>query len=813
MDATAAYNVYAEQLFPFKHGYPLWHPEPTKHGEVEIGDVGYFREGGFYRLFNTTRPREMQQHFGVPDHYTPFVVNQYLLNESKDVIKTQLTSRSVKTVDASGNVSVSAGSIEAIGGGLKFTCQRERGAFLFVRPAADSYQMHQSRSFSRYMMTQIDEWYHFATDRLDLDLAREDIIFVSGTVKTEDWGLGAFTHQGSGGEISFQANVGPFAQGSFNFNRAHMVTSGAEWRTKPLDRPSSVLSSPVVGLIAAPESEESSSSSLASASSLSLQRTQSGGRKDQSVFLHYYKLKTRWWRNKVIRAAAGPNDPGHASEDEDLEEGTSLDMSSGGAGVEQAYDPVGFILDYILDYMLEDGTQADAAIASTGHLYDLFADDVPDDIPAALQKLQPPIVFVHDRVAALACAEWAEELDDQAEVVQSARAFQKQKATEVDPSFDEGDTNAGDGDNDEPSKADGSRQYAGADAGTALLMDHAGSVPCIAWSPDGRYIASGSEDTTVILRDGVTGGIVHKLEEHTDAVWALAFSPDSKYLVTGASDRRALIWEIASFSIVAELEDCNSVVQTIQYSHDGKRLVTSSVASTDPPSVATPADFSVRLWDAKSGALLNTMEGHTAVVMNAVFSPDDRRIASCSADYTAKIWDAQTGTLYRTLEGHRGLVWSIAFDPESRRVVTGSEDMTSRVWSAETGEALVNMYEHTGGVWGVAFSPDGKRVMSASSDGTLKLCNSYTGEVEYTFERHDALVNTAVFSPDGKYVASSGGENEVLVWDTRTGISLPPMSGHIDKVTALQFSPEGNRLVSASDDGSVRIWVLPEVEG
>lgn len=108
MDATAAYNVYAEQLFPFKHGYPLWHPEPTKHGEVEIGDIGYIREGGFYRLFNATRPREVQQHFGVPDHYTPFVVNQYLLNESKDVIKTQLTSRSVKTVDASGNVSVSA---------------------------------------------------------------------------------------------------------------------------------------------------------------------------------------------------------------------------------------------------------------------------------------------------------------------------------------------------------------------------------------------------------------------------------------------------------------------------------------------------------------------------------------------------------------------------------------------------------------------------------------------------------------------------------------------------------------------------------
>ena len=229
----------------------------------------------------------------------------------------------------------SRGSIEAIGGGLKFTCQRERGAFLFVRPAADSYQMHQSKSFSHYMMTQIDEWYHFATDRLDLDLAREDIIFVSGTVKTEDWGLGAFTHQGSGGEISFQASVGPFAQGSFNFNRAHMVTSGAEWRTKPLERAPSVLSSPIAAIAAPPEASTASSSSLASASSLSLQRIQSGGKKDQSVFLHYYKLKTRWWRNKVIHAAAGPNDPGHTSDDEDLEEGSSLDMASGGAGVEQ----------------------------------------------------------------------------------------------------------------------------------------------------------------------------------------------------------------------------------------------------------------------------------------------------------------------------------------------------------------------------------------------------------------------------------------------------------------------------------------------
>ncbi|KAI8984808.1 WD40 repeat-like protein [Trametes punicea] len=804
---TAAHSIYAQQLLPKKCGYPLWYPEPGKFGEVQIGDVGYFHGGGFYRLFNAVAPREAQQEYGVPDDYVPFVVRPYLLNHRKDAIQGHLTSVSVNMMEVSGGAGT---SMQAANAGVKFACTRERGAFLFVKPGADSSVMHKSKGISSYIRTNIESWYHFATDALDLDISRHEICFVIGTVKTEDWGLGAFLREGSGCEITFQTNLGPFAQGSFSLNRANALSSGVEYRTKPLADIASPTPSPVslnAPAIAAASSGASPSMD-ASSSALSLQRTQSGSRKDQTVFLSYYKMKRQWWRTRVVRAAAGPDKLPHppGSDDNDdfavSSEGETPELIGG----EETYDPVDFILDYILDYTFEDGRQPDAAIAGVDDLYALFDEDFPEDIPASLQELKPPIVFLDDELAALACVEWSEELDDIVEASDKVH-----EAPGAGPSRQGDDNEAQDGDDHVGSlkkrrrPLGKERALEGDDTAdwyprAIVLQDHTSGVSCVAWSPDGRYIASGSEDTTIVLRDGTTGEFLHRLTDHSDAVWSLAFSPDGQRLVSGAGDGFALIWDVAKHTVVAVLGGLQNVVQSVEYSPDGKRIVTSSV------------DSSVRIWDAYTGALLHTMEDHRALIMAAIFSPNGRWVASCSADYTAKIWDAETGALHRTLEGHDGIVWQIAFDPEGRRVVTGSDDASSRVWSAETGEVLVILYEHPSPVWGVAFSPDGKRVLSVSNDMTIKLCDSYTGKLIHTFNRDDVLASVAVFSPDGEYVASSGCDNQVLLWDTRTGKQLPPMDGHSDRITALQFSPDGIRLVSGSDDGTVRIWTIPGVE-
>ncbi|KAI0820693.1 WD40-repeat-containing domain protein [Trametes gibbosa] len=794
---TPAYNIYAQQLLPRKHGYALWHPEHTKFGEIHIGDVGYFREGAFYRLFNATSHEDEAQKYGVPQDYHPFFIKEYLLNQTKDVIKANIVSKSVTSYDVSGNAGT---TLQAVGAGLKFTCEREHGAFVFVKPAADRWQMHPSKGLVQYIRTNFDSWYHFATDVCDLEIDRDEIIFVSGVVKTADWGLGAFLRQGSGGEVSFQTNLGPFAQGSFNFSRAHKSAGVAEWRTKP----DGASMSPQPSVFS-----ESTTETLVGSSSmaLTLQRTHSGPRKDQCLFLHYYKMKRRLWLNKVIKAAAGPDRPGSDSGNDDgdqMLEDSDIEDVVEEPGIVKTYDPLDHILNYILNYKLEDDSQVDTAIAGTEHLYALFDEEFPEDIEAALQERKPAIMFVDEGVAALACAEWSEEYNE-AEEPEYGRAQSIQHAPKAGPSVEANIHNSGEaGRREQPQSPKdsedldrtGGRTTAAQTYASVVWQDHTGGVGCVAWSPDGTYLASGSEDTTIILRDGDSGESIHQFTDHHDSVWSLAFSPDGCHLASGASDGTAIIHDIEMRSVTAMMHGHTGVIQSIQYSQDGSKIVTASV------------DMTLRLWEASSGALLHTMK-HDAVVMNAIFSPNGQLVGSCSADYFAKIWDAKTGRLLHGL-AHHGAVWSVAFDPESRRIVTGADDASSVIWSAESGEALVILREHPAPVWAVAFSPDGRRVMSASNDMSLKICDSFTGELLHTLTRNDALVNVAVFSPDGEYIASGGGANEVHVWNAHTGKGFPAMGGHFDKITALQFSPENDRIVSSSDDGTVRIWTLLE---
>ncbi|KAI0751888.1 WD40-repeat-containing domain protein [Daedaleopsis nitida] len=787
------------------YGYPLWHPEPPKGIEVQIGDVGFLRSGAFWRLFNATKDDDAPQNAenGVPDSYSPFHINQTLLARQQNVIEGNLTSVDVEQFD----IEAEAGSdLVPVGAGMRFSCKAEQGAFVVVREPAQSSSLHPSKSLVHYIRMNIEKWHALATAR-DLDIPKESLYFISGVVKTNDWGLGAFLGNGTSCEVSVQAQASSFAHASFSLRATKGHYGNTEVRSRPKSESERTEQAPPSPLPSIESQGETSSLGRSSIDSGSIRgRTEM----DQCLFFHYYRVKKRFWINRVIRANAGADerdsdrtgdggDITHVDEYDVIEESRCPD-----------YDPVDHLLDYILDYVMDDGSQVQVAVGSDTHLYALFEGEFPKDIAAALDKLKPPVMFLDD--------EGEGEFEERAAWAQRARNTLHTPITGMDSNVVAADTGKGreehraqdDDENGEPGSSkvedetkDENRPAVGDDEQATqpvILQEHTGGVTCVAFSPDGRYIASGSEDMSIILRDGNDGSVIATLANHEESVWTLAFSPDSKRLASGSSDGFALIWDVEQRSVVAVLDRHNGVVQTIAYSPDGTKIVTSSV------------DFTVRLWDANTGELLHKMEDHRAVVMSAVFSPDGRWIASCGADYTAKIWDAETGQLHRSLEEHAGVVWSVAFSPDSRRVVTGSDDTTSRIWNAETGDELVILREHHGPVWSVSFSPDpeGKYVMSASNDATIKICDSYSGERVHAFDRHDTLVNAAVFSPDGEYVASSAGDNAVMVWNTKTGVSLPQMTGHLDKVTGLQFSPKSNRVVSCSDDGTVRIWTIPD---
>jgi parallel beta-helix repeat protein len=196
---------------------------------------------------------------------------------------------------------------------------------------------------------------------------------------------------------------------------------------------------------------------------------------------------------------------------------------------------------------------------------------------------------------------------------------------------------------------------------------HTGWVTSVAFSPDGRLLASGSRDTTIKLWDVATGREVRTLSGHTHWVWSVAFSPDGRLLASGSDDWTIKLWEVASGSLVRTLTGHGGSV----YSHGGS--VNSVAFSPDGRLLASgSSDDTIKLWEVASGSLVRTLSGHTGAVLSVAFSPDGRLLASGSGDTTIKLWDVATGSLVRTLSGHTGAVLSVAFSPDGRLLASGS---------------------------------------------------------------------------------------------------------------------------------------------
>jgi dipeptidyl aminopeptidase/acylaminoacyl peptidase len=193
-------------------------------------------------------------------------------------------------------------------------------------------------------------------------------------------------------------------------------------------------------------------------------------------------------------------------------------------------------------------------------------------------------------------------------------------------------------------------------------------------------------------------------------------------------------------------------------------------------------------------------------VYNAAFSPDGARIVTASADKTARLWDAKTGASLAVLQGHTGRVYSAAFSPDGGRVVTASDDNTARLWDAKTGASLAVLQGHTGSISSAAFSPDGTHVVTASADKTARLWDAKTGASPAVLQGHTDRVYNAAFSPDGARIVTASADKTARLWDAKTGASLAVLQGHTDEVNSAAFSPDGGRVVTASDDKTARLW-------
>ena len=284
------------------------------------------------------------------------------------------------------------------------------------------------------------------------------------------------------------------------------------------------------------------------------------------------------------------------------------------------------------------------------------------------------------------------------------------------------------------------------------LTGHSDSVHSVAVSPDGKYLASGSDDKTVIIWDANSGEKLKTLEGHYDYVSSVCWSPDGKYLASGAGDYTVIIWDAKNVKKLKTLEGHSDGVISVCWSPDGKYLVSGSY------------DETVIIWDASSGEKFKTLEGHSDSVISVCWSPDGKYLASGSWDKTVIIWDVNSGAKIKTLKGHSKWVNSVCWSPDGKYLASGSYDETVIIWDANSGQRLKTLEGHSLFVNSVSWSPDGKYLASGSLDTTVVIWDAKSGQKLQTLEGHSADVNSVCWSPDGKYLASGSWDNTVKIW-------------------------------------------------
>lgn len=251
--------------------------------------------------------------------------------------------------------------------------------------------------------------------------------------------------------------------------------------------------------------------------------------------------------------------------------------------------------------------------------------------------------------------------------------------------------------------------------------EHQDFVGRIAWSPNGRLLATPSGDNTIKIWDDETDNSQRTLIAHTDRVCCVAFNPSNGLLASGGWDEM------------------------------------------------------IRIWDPMSGELLNTFKGHEHAVYSLAYNANGSLLASGGKDGLVKLWSPDSEKPKLTLSGHQGLVTSVAFSIDGKQVASGSEDCKIKFWDAASGSLLHTLAGHARAVKCVTFSPDGEHIASASDDHTIKLWSTSNWRLFLTLEGHTKVINYLTYSPDGRCIASRG-DDMIRFWDSQNGRKLSRIS-------------------------------------
>lgn len=357
----------------------------------------------------------------------------------------------------------------------------------------------------------------------------------------------------------------------------------------------------------------------------------------------------------------------------------------------------------------------------------------------------------------------------------------------------------------------------------------------VAYSPDGRWVASGSEN--IVLWDAVKMQKVVRLE-HSAIVWSLTFSPDGRWLVSTHGDGAILLWNVAERQRAADLNQHSGPVRAVAFSPDGRRIASAS------------EDHSVIVWDADRRQKITALVGHKTRVIGVVFSPDGRSIASSDQDGTLIVWDVEEGRprvsidmhnqtfiaiyclaisrdgrwlsftlgVYDSLDGRQradftddilkglGAIYGLDFSPDGRWLAFATDHGTIALRDVRTWQ-IVEAVKLSGiQLICLRFSPDGRWLVTGEDQRLVRLWQTHPLREVGILGRHSARIKSVAFSSDGKTVASAGDDQVISIWDVGRRQLVTHVGTHTSPVLSVAFSPDGKRLASGEHDRSVRLY-------
>ena len=392
---------------------------------------------------------------------------------------------------------------------------------------------------------------------------------------------------------------------------------------------------------------------------------------------------------------------------------------------------------------------------------------------------------------------------------------------------------------------------------TTILQGHTNVILDLAFSPDGKWLASGSSDKTVRLW-GVGGlspdptGTVrlaptHTLAGHTDRVYGVAFSPDAARAASASDDDTLRLWDVSDGKLLRKMTGHKNDVNALAYSPDGKHIASGSY------------DHTIRLWNGKTGRFVKVLGKHGGSVNTVSFSPDSRRLVSVGSgkNYTAHVWRIPSGKLLTTFEKHNNTVIASAFSPDGKTIATaGGDNYDIYLWDAQTGAVKTHIVGNGRSVFSAAFSQNENTFAFGNTDAggfngsdplehqfdlvSMTLLGDISAESEQTagswrraVTKHDGLtlkredrrtlgiqqngriqatitltqaydaIRCYTFTPSGEILVGSG---YTLASYGRSGEVKQNFIGHTGEIWSVSVSPDGRLLVSGSSDQTVRLW-------